>query len=229
MRAPSARNMPNNVPPVPTQLNRRQTIYRPQAVPVALSDDPVSKERREAALRARGLLPSRQRRDLSAIEAAADRRIDALRNFDSPSPGSDNSHSDANEIAQTWRIRNSQWLYTPPNSDGPVDPMTQGPYIAYQRSFLLILYTQTQTLRHLTRQATRRDHRSHRQRALILLLQLYSMVPRQSQNPYCLVPSHFHLRPIPLGGPSVTETLHCHGLLRLVQQAQRDRRYPHPF
>ena len=129
MRVPSARHMPNNPPPVPTQLDRRQTIYRPQAVPVALSDDPVSKERREAALRARGLLPSRQRRDLSAIEADADRRIDALRNSDSPSPGSDNGHSDANEIAQAWRIRNSQWLYTLPNSDTPVDPMTQGRYL----------------------------------------------------------------------------------------------------
>jgi uncharacterized protein YwbE len=121
--------MPNNPPPVPTQLNRRQTLYRPQAVPVVLSDDPVSKERREAALRARGLLPSRQRRDLSAIEADADRRIDARRNFDTPSPVSDNGHSDANEIAQAWRIRNSQWLYTPPDSDSPVDPMTQGPYL----------------------------------------------------------------------------------------------------
>ena len=123
--------MPNNSPPPePTQPNRRQTIYRPQAVPVVLSDDPVSKERREAALRARGLLPSRQPRDLSAIEAEADRRVDALRKFDSPSPpGSDNSHSDANEIAQTWRIRNSQWLScASPNSDSPVDPMTQGPY-----------------------------------------------------------------------------------------------------
>lgn len=133
----------NNSPPVPTQLVRRQTTYRPQAVPVVLSDDPVSRERREAALRARGLLPSRQQRDLSAIEAEADRRIDALGNFDSPSPSSDNSHSDANEIAQAWRIRNSQWLsYTPPNSDSPVDLMTQGPclFIPYQRSYLLILY-----------------------------------------------------------------------------------------
>jgi hypothetical protein len=120
----------NNSPPVPTQLIRRQTTYRPQAVPVLLSDDPVSRERREAALRARGLLPSRQPRDLSAIEANADRRIDALRNFESPSPGSDNGHSDANEIAQAWRIRNSQWQsYTPPSSDSPVDPMTQGPYL----------------------------------------------------------------------------------------------------
>ncbi len=122
--------MPNNSPPVPTQLNRRQTIYRPQAVPVVLSDDPVSKERREAALRARGLLPPRQPRDLSAIEAEADRRVDALRKLDSSSPSSDNGHSDANEIAQTWRIRNSQWLAYPlPNSDSPVDPMTQGPYL----------------------------------------------------------------------------------------------------
>jgi hypothetical protein len=129
VRVPSVRHMPNNPPPVPTQLNRRQTIYRPQAVPVVLSDDPVSKERREAALRARGLLPSRQRRDLSAIEADADRRIDALRNSDSPSPGSDNGHSDANEIAQAWRFRNSQWMYTPPNSGTPVDPMTQGRYL----------------------------------------------------------------------------------------------------
>jgi hypothetical protein len=130
VRAPSARHMPNNPRPVPTQLTRRQTIYRPQAVPVVLSDDPVSKERREAALRARGLLPSRQPRDLSAIEADADRRIDALRKLDSSSPGSDNGHSDANEIAQAWRVRNSQWQsHSPPNSDSPVDPMTQGPYL----------------------------------------------------------------------------------------------------
>jgi hypothetical protein len=133
--------MPNDFPPLPkplpTQLHRRQTIYRPQAVPVVLSDDPVSKERREAALRARGLLPSRRWRDLSAIEADADRRIDALRNSDSPSPGSDNGRSDANEIAQSWRIRNSQWLYTALNSDSPVDSMTQGPYsyIAFSARF----------------------------------------------------------------------------------------------
>ena len=144
---------------MPTHLNRRQTVYRPQAVPVVLSDDPVSRERREEALRARGLLPSRQPRDLSAIEADADRRIDALRNSDRKPPCSDSGHSGANEIAQAWRIRNSLWLsYTP---DSPVDPMTQGlySYIAYQRLFLLILYTQM--LRHRTRQATQRDHRNH--------------------------------------------------------------------
>ena len=130
VRTPSVRHIPHSPPPSPTQLNRRQTIYRPQAVPVVLSDDPVSKERREAALRARGLLPSRQPRDLSVVEADADRRIDALTKIDSPSsPGPDDSHSDANEIAQAWRIRNSQWpSYTPPNSDSPVDPMAQGPY-----------------------------------------------------------------------------------------------------
>lgn len=120
--------MPHSPPPSSIQLNRRQTIYRPQAVPVVLSDDPVSRERREAALRARGLLPSRQPRDLSAVEAEVDRRIDALTKVDSPSPSSDNGHSDADEIARVWRIRNSQWpSYTPPNSDSPVDPMTQGP------------------------------------------------------------------------------------------------------
>ena len=131
--------MPNNSPPLPTQLNRRQTTYRPQAVPVALSDDPVSRERREAALRARGLRPSRQRRDLSAMEADADRRVDALRNFDSPSPSSDSGHSDANEIAQAWRVRNSQWLYGPPNSDSPVDLMTQGPYFFVHYISALVL------------------------------------------------------------------------------------------
>ncbi len=126
--------MPNNSPPEPTQLNRRQTFYRPQAVPVVLSDDPVSKERREAALRSRGLLPPRQPRDLSAVEADADRRIDALRKFDSPSTVSDIGHSGANEIAQAWRIRNSEWLsYTLPNSDSPVDPMTQGHYLFVYR------------------------------------------------------------------------------------------------
>lgn len=141
VRTPSVRHMPNNPPPVPTQLNRRQTVYRPQAVPVVLSDDPVSKERREAALRARGLLPSRQPRDLSAIEADADRRIDALKNLDSSSPGSDNGHSDANEIAQAWRIRNSQWQsHSPPNSDSPVDPMTQGPYF-FVHCILALVFT----------------------------------------------------------------------------------------
>ena len=153
--------MPKDSPPEPIQHDRRQSIYRPQPVPVVLSDDPVSKERREAALRARGLLPSRQPRDLSAIEAEADRRVDALRKFDSPSPPrSDNSHSDANEIAQTWRNRNSQWLSS--NSDSPIDPMTQGPnlfILARQRPFLLIFYIQT--LRFLTRKATPWVHRSH--------------------------------------------------------------------
>jgi len=124
------------------QLRRGQTIYRPQAVPLVLSDDPVSRERREAALRARGLLPSRQPRDLSAMEADADRRIDALRKSYSSSPSSDNGHSDANEIAQTWRIRNSQWLsYSPPNSDSPVDPMTQGPYLFLHCTSALVFFT----------------------------------------------------------------------------------------
>ena len=135
LRAPSARHMPKNSPPEPTPLHRCQTTYRPQPVPVVLSNDPISRERREAALRSRGLLPARQPRDLSAIEADADRRVDALRKFDSPSPGSDNSHSDANEIAQTWRIRNSQWLsYTPLNSNNLVDPMTKGSYLFIRTS-----------------------------------------------------------------------------------------------
>jgi hypothetical protein len=115
--------------PAPTQDDLRQISSHPQAVPVVLSNDPVSKERREAALRARGLLPSRQPRDLSAIEADADRRIDALRKTDSPVSDPENGHSDANEIAQSWRICNSGWLsYTPPNSDSPENPMTEGPY-----------------------------------------------------------------------------------------------------
>jgi hypothetical protein len=176
-RAPSARHTPKDSPPPSpspqTQLSRRQTTYRPQAVPVVLSDDPISRERREAALRSRGLRPSRQPRDLSAIEADADRRIDALRKSDSPlsSSATDSGHSDANEIAQTWRIRNSNWLtYTPRNSESPVDPMTEGccSYTTYQRPLSLTLYVQA--LRYWIRQATPRDHRGHQQWALILPL-----------------------------------------------------------
>jgi hypothetical protein len=101
----------------------RQGVHRPQAVPIALSDDIASKERREEALRSLGLLPPR---DLSAMEADQDLRIDALRKNSTSPPPSDNSHSDANAIAQSWRNRNSRWLsQSPPNSDTD-DPMTEG-------------------------------------------------------------------------------------------------------
>jgi hypothetical protein len=101
----------------------RQGTHRPQAVPIALPNDIVSKERREQALRSLGLLPSR---DLSAMEADEDRRIDVLRKNTTSPPPSDNSHSDANKIAQSWRNCNSRWLsQSPPNSDTE-DPMTEG-------------------------------------------------------------------------------------------------------
>ena len=110
------------------RISRRMS-YRPQAVPVILSNDPASKVRREAALRARGLLPPQRPRDLSAIEADADRRIDASGKNETPFSGPDNGHSDANEIAQSWRIRNSIWLSdNQPNSDSPRNSMTEGSY-----------------------------------------------------------------------------------------------------
>ena len=125
VRSPPPPYTPNKPLSTRTQndLHRRMS-YRPQAVPVVLSSDPASRERRDAALRARGLLPARPPRDLSAIEADADRRIDALGKIDNPFSGPDNGHSDANEIAQSWRIRNSMWLPdTLPNSDSL---MTEG-------------------------------------------------------------------------------------------------------
>jgi hypothetical protein len=86
----------------------------------------ASKQRREQALRAMGLMPVR---DLSAIEAEEDRRIDALHKKSASFSSSDNTHStsDANDIAYAWRIRNSRWLSESlPNLDTLEDPMTKG-------------------------------------------------------------------------------------------------------
>jgi hypothetical protein len=113
-----------------TQDDLGKMTHKPQAVPINLSNDVASKERREEALRARGLLPPRQRRDLSAIEADADRRIDELQKT-RPSfsfPPRDEKQSEANNIAHSWRTSNSKWLLQdPPNSDTPVVPMIEGP------------------------------------------------------------------------------------------------------
>src|SRR5579863_9280685 len=70
---PLDRTPDNSVPARAPDLSRRLT-HRPKPVSIPLPDDIASRERREAALRARGLLPPR---DLSAIEADEDRRIDA--------------------------------------------------------------------------------------------------------------------------------------------------------
>lgn len=110
-----------------TQENVRRMTHRPQAVPIALSNDVVSKERRDDALRSRGLLPQRQQRDLSAVEADADRQIDALPKIDTLFPGFDNGQSDAKDIALSWRTSNARWLsHDPLNSDTFMDSMDQG-------------------------------------------------------------------------------------------------------
>jgi hypothetical protein len=112
----------NSVPARAPEISRRLT-HRPKPVCITLSNDIVSKGRREEALRARGLLP----RDLSAIEADQDRRIDTLREKSNSLSSSDNAHSDANDIAQAWRIRNTKWLSESlPNLDASEDPMTEG-------------------------------------------------------------------------------------------------------
>lgn len=126
-------------------LHSLRTNYRPQAVPIDLPNDPVSRERREAALRDRGLLPPRQPRDLSASGADTDRRIDVPRKIDGLSSGPDNGCSDAIEIAQSWRIRNSKWLSdTLPKSSSPGNSTTGGScsYTEYRHSFLLIFCVQ---------------------------------------------------------------------------------------
>lgn len=99
--------------------------YRPQVVPIVLPNDLVSRERREAALRGRGLLPSRQPRDLSATDVDADRLI-GLRKNDGSFSGPDNGNSDANEIARSWRTRNLIWLSE--QSDSPGKSITEGFY-----------------------------------------------------------------------------------------------------
>lgn len=103
------------------QSSIHKRTYRAQAVAITLPNDIVSRERRAEALRARGLLPSRPQA-LSAIEAAEDRRIDALQVNDLSY--SDSAHSYAKEIAQSWRTGNSMWLSLGP--DAPVNLVPEG-------------------------------------------------------------------------------------------------------
>ena len=108
----------------PRTPSPRHGSHRPQAVPIRLSDDVVSRRRREDALRARGLLPPR---DLSAVEADEDRRIDARQKNGTSFSSSDSEPSDANDIARAWRSRNLKWLsQSVPNLDASEDPMTEG-------------------------------------------------------------------------------------------------------
>ncbi|KAI9450193.1 hypothetical protein BJY52DRAFT_1303890 [Lactarius psammicola] len=86
--------------------------FRPQAVSIVLPNDIASRERRAEALRARGLLPPRSQA-LSTTEAEEDRRIGALQVNSLSSPGPDGAHSDAREIAESWR---SMWLSLGPTT-----------------------------------------------------------------------------------------------------------------
>jgi hypothetical protein len=115
--------------PEPAQMrdNLRKRDAPAEAVPITLPNDIVSRARREEALRARGLLPAKQLRDLSAIEADEDRRIDARQINDVSASGSDSSHSEAKNIAQSWRFTNTKWLSQPPlTTDEPVNPVIEG-------------------------------------------------------------------------------------------------------
>src|SRR5712672_1299257 len=117
--------------PVPIQTRMqspvRKTTHRPQAVPITLSNDVTSRERREEALRARGLRPPRERRNLSAMEADEDRRIDVLQRSSTALPGPDKTGSEANDIAQLWRQSNLRWLSEDlPDLDMTASPMIKG-------------------------------------------------------------------------------------------------------
>lgn len=132
LRSPPPAYTPSKHVSVRTHSDLSRKGYRPQAVPIALPDDPASRERREAALRARGLLPPRQPRDLLAKETDtnADRPIDGLKKNDSLFSGPDKVHSDADEIARSWRIKNSIWLSdTVPKSNSPGSSTTEGLFI----------------------------------------------------------------------------------------------------
>lgn len=94
-----------------------------QAVSITLPNDIASRERRANALRSRGLLPPRLQA-LSAIEAAEDSRIDALRANEPSLLSPDSTHSDARDIAQSWRSGNSMWL-----SLGPMTPLDLVPEV----------------------------------------------------------------------------------------------------
>ena len=135
VRIPPPPHTPSKPVSVRTKSDLSRKNHRPQAVPIALPDDPVSRERRDAALRARGLLPPRQPRDLSTIEADADWRIDASKKKDNLFSGPDKGPSAANEIAQSWRIKNSMWPSdTLPKSDCPGNSTTEGSYSTLNNS-----------------------------------------------------------------------------------------------
>jgi hypothetical protein len=122
------RDIPDGPEPARAQDNLRQRTSRGQAVPITLPNDAVSRARREEALRARGLLPTRSR-DLSALEADEDRQIDAIRINDVSSSGSDSTLSEAKEIARSWKFSNSKWSSHLPSStisDKPVNPVLEG-------------------------------------------------------------------------------------------------------
>ncbi|KAI0267678.1 hypothetical protein BC834DRAFT_842391 [Gloeopeniophorella convolvens] len=95
--------------PIHPQSTSIAPLTFPNHLPIVLKDDLASKERREDALRARGLLPAKLRRDLSAIEADEDRRLDVQQSNEPSVSGSDSGHSDAREIAKTWRTSNVHW------------------------------------------------------------------------------------------------------------------------
>jgi hypothetical protein len=143
------------VPARAPEISRRLT-HRPKPVPIPLPDDIASRERREEALRARGLLP----RDLSAIEADQDRRIDRLCKKSHPLSSSDSTNSDANGIAQAWRIHNSKWLSESlPNLDNSEDPVTdEGSQSINTSTPIFVLILSTQSLRRQRRRAFLRDY-----------------------------------------------------------------------
>ena len=99
------------------QSSIHSRTFRPQAVPIDLPNDIASRERRAEALRARGLLPPKPQA-LSAIEAEEDRRIDADRVNGLSFPGS--AHSEAIEIAQSWRSNSMGLCLGPTTADAPV-------------------------------------------------------------------------------------------------------------
>ncbi|KAH9954275.1 hypothetical protein BC827DRAFT_1243580 [Russula dissimulans] len=106
--------------------NSVEATRRLQAVPITLSNDVTSRERREEALRARGLLPPREKPNLSAMEADEDRRIDALGRSNTSLLGPERTRSEANDIAQLWRQSNLRWLSEDlPDLVITADPMTE--------------------------------------------------------------------------------------------------------
>ena len=109
---------------IQSSLHRRTS--RAQAVPIALPNDIASRERRAEALRSRGLLPPKSQ-DLSAIEAEEDRHIDTDQVHDLELTDPDNVHSDAKQIAQSWRSSNPTCLsLSRRTAEALVDSMPEG-------------------------------------------------------------------------------------------------------